>query len=94
MADLLHVTDEKSWDAAQRQGGYGVPEGGFIHLCTEEQLAFVLEVHFAGRGTLLLLHVDSEGRDVRWEHSEPGMDPFPHLYEPLPVEAVTRVERV
>ncbi len=94
MADLLHVTDEASWAAAQRHGGYDLPAGGLIHLCTEDQLAFVLEVHFAGRGALVVLHLESDGRDVRWERSEPGMEPFPHLYEKLPADAVTRIERI
>ena len=93
MAWLLHVIGIDEWDAAQ-PNGLACPAGGFIHLCTAEQLPFVLERHFAGRQQLVVLHVDAEELDVRWEVSEPGMDPFPHLYENLPVGLVRRADWV
>ncbi len=75
---LLHVTTAEGWAAAQAAGVLGaVP---FLHLCTEAQLGFVLERHFGGRGGLTVLEIDPLGLDVRWEASEPGMAPFPHLY--------------
>lgn len=88
MAELLHVTDPASWAAASAAGGIACPAGGFIHLCTEAQLDFVLGRHFAGRQALLLLRLDPAGLDVRWEASEPAMPPFPHLYGDLPAGAV------
>ena len=94
MADLLHVTTEAGWTAAQRQGSIACPPDGFIHLCTAEQLPFVLGRHFAGRALLLILRLDPAGLDVRWEQSEPGMAPFPHLYEALPASAVRQAEPV
>jgi uncharacterized protein (DUF952 family) len=96
MADelLLHVTTAEDWGQAQRVGGYSQPEGGFIHLCTPAQLEFVLGRHFAGRTGLVVLRVDTAGSDVRWETSEPGMPPFPHLYGPLPAISVRGVEPV
>ncbi len=94
MAELLHVTDVAAWAEAQRAGRCDPPPGGFIHLCSPEQLAYVLERHFHGRTGLLILHLDPAGLDVRWEDSEPGMASFPHLYQALPAGAVTRVEPV
>jgi uncharacterized protein (DUF952 family) len=94
MQALLHVTTAPAWESAQAAHGCEPPEGGFIHLCTPEQLAFVLARHFAGRTGLLVLHLDPAGLDVRWEMSEPGMAPFPHLYGRLPVAAIRRVEPV
>lgn len=88
MADLLHVMTEDAWAAAQCQGGVACPPGGFIHLCTAEQLEFVLARHFAGRTGLLALRLDPAGLDVRWEASEPGMADFPHLYGALPVRVI------
>lgn len=40
-----------------------------------------------------MLVVDSERvpAPVRFEAPEPGADEFPHIYGPLPVEAVTEV---
>jgi uncharacterized protein (DUF952 family) len=94
MDELLHVTTAEDWAAAQEVGGYGQPAGGFIHLCTPAQLPFVLERHFAGRSGLVVLTVDTAGSDVRWETSEPGMPPFPHLYGPLPAAAVLELRPV
>ena len=51
---------------------------------------------YAGRADLVLLRIDPArlGAPVRWEPGVPT-DPesmvFPHLYGPLPVEAVTSV---
>ena len=93
MGGLRHVTTPDACAAAQGTEGYRPPPGGFLHLCTPEQLAFVLERHFAGRTGLLVLHLDAAAlTEVRWEVSEPGMPPFPHLYSRLPASAVTLVE--
>ncbi len=84
---LLHVTTATGWAALQREGI--MQPNGFWHLCTLAQLPFVLERHFAGRTELVVLRLDPDRLgDVRWERSEPGMDPFPHLYGPLRTDAV------
>ncbi len=92
MGTLLHVTTRDAWAAAERDGGIAKPAGGFLHLCTETQLAFVLGRHFVGQTGLVLLRIDPSGLDVRWEASEPGMPPFPHLYAALPAAAVRAVD--
>ena len=89
---LLHVTTAAGWAAVRKAGGLGAEP--FVHLCTEEQLAFVLERFFPGRAGLVLVRIDPAGLDVRWEHSEPGMDPFPHLYGEAPLSAVVGTETV
>ena len=89
MDRFLHVTDAAGWAATQAAGS--IQDTPFLHLCTDAQLPFVLARHFAGRTGLLLLALDPEGLDVRWEGSEPGMDPFPHLYGPAPVSAFALV---
>ena len=89
---LLHVTTEAAWAEAGQDGAVPCPPEGFIHLCTEAQRGFVLERHFAGRGALLVLHVDPAGLDIIWEESEPGMTSFPHLYEALPLSSVLQIE--
>ena len=92
MDTLLHVTTAQAWHEAQANGAYACPAGSFIHLCTPAQLQFVLGRHFPGRTGLLLLRLDPAGLDIRFEPSEPGMAPFPHLYGELPTEAVLGVE--
>ncbi len=94
---LLHVTSAEAWAKAEQSGLHAPPmlaQDGFLHLCTPAQLDYVLGRHFAGR-TGLVLHIDPARLvDLRWETSEPGRDAFPHLYGPLPVAAVLRVEPV
>ena len=95
---LLHVMPAEAWRDV-RDDPYvppGLARDGFVHLCTPGQLAFVLARHFAGRASLVALHLDPAwlGSPVRWEPSEPGMAPFPHLYGPIPRAAVLCVAAV
>lgn len=93
-APLLHVLPVAAWRAAgDPYAPPGLARDGFVHLCTLDQLAFVLARHFAGQADLVALHLDPAllGSPVRWEASEPGMAPFPHLYGPIPRAAVLRV---
>lgn len=62
---------------------------GFIHLSTAAQLTATVDRHFAGQDGLQVAEVDLEalGDAVRWEPSRGGED-FPHLYGPLPLDAV------
>ena len=68
---------------------------GYIHLSTAEQAQETLDKHFAGQTGLWLAAVDLEamGDAVRWEPSRGGQL-FPHLYAPLPLEAVTAYSEV
>lgn len=64
----------------------------FLHCCTEAQLGFVLQRHFAGRSGLWVVRFDPaaiEGR-IEWVRSEPDQDAFPHLYGEI-VVALARV---
>ena len=62
---------------------------GYIHLSTAAQLAGTLDRHVAGRADLARggVDLDALGEAVRWEPSRGG-DLFPHLYAPLPLDAV------
>lgn len=85
MQQLCHVTTAAA--LAEAEGKLRATP--FLHLCTEEQLPFVLARHFAGVAGLVVLRFDPalvEG-EIVWESSEPGMDPFPHLYGALPITA-------
>ncbi len=65
---------------------------GYIHLSCASQLAATLDRHFSGIEGLMLAAVDLSllGDTVRWEPSRGGQL-FPHIYGPLPVEAVVSV---
>lgn len=99
IATLVHLCPAADWSAAQARG-HVHPESlervGFVHLSTPAQVHLPANRLFRGRHDLVLLHIDP-GRlcsPVRWEPGVPT-DPesmlFPHLYGPLPVEAVTEV---
>jgi uncharacterized protein (DUF952 family) len=62
---------------------------GYIHMSTAPQLAETIRRHFAGHDELAIVAVDLEalGDAVKWEVSRGG-DHFPHLYGPLPLDAV------
>ena len=85
------------WQEAERNGAFaGAPvdlADGFIHLSTAGQVAETAAKHFAGQGDLVLVTVRQErlGTALRYEPSRGGAL-FPHLYGPLPLAAVDRVE--
>ena len=91
---LCHVTDEAGWRASQVSRA--VSSEPFLHCCKAEQLAFVLQRHFAGRLDLLVLRFEAAplADAIRWVKSEPDQEPFPHLYAPLPVALITQVDQV
>jgi uncharacterized protein (DUF952 family) len=101
---ILHLTELSLWDAAREQGAYTMStrgrtlaEEGFIHCSTRTQLPAVaafLYDSYGGPDELVVLVVDPERLDVpvKYEAPEPGGEAFPHVYGPIPVDAVVRVE--
>ena len=92
---ILSVAD---WAAAQQAGRFDGSaddrRDGFIHFSDGEQVTGTAAKYFAGQSGLVLLTVDP-GRlaDLRWEKSR-GDALFPHLYGPLELAAVGRVDRL
>jgi len=80
---IFHITTPERWQAAA--GTYWTGDEPFIHFSFESQLADAAARHYAGVRGLIVLVVDPDGLDVRVENG------FPHLYEPLPVDAVVEV---
>jgi uncharacterized protein (DUF952 family) len=92
---LLHLITAADWEQARARGTLAPTHGAaFVHLSTAEQVTRPADRLFAGRTDLLLLALDPDGLDVRFE---PGMpyDPldmlFPHAYGTVPVSAVVAV---
>ncbi len=95
---IYKILTQAEWRAAEAAGeftGSAVDlADGYIHFSTAEQVRETAAKHFAGQSGLLLLHVDATRLDpqaLRFEPSRGGAL-FPHLYAPLPVECVTRVD--
>ena len=94
MSNLIYkVCGAAEWQAAVARGRYdGSPDDqrdGFIHFSTAAQVRDTAARHFAGQADLLIVAVDAGalGAALRWEPSRGG-DLFPHLYGPLPLDAV------
>ena len=96
-ADTIYkVVKSDLWTSAEQVGQFTGAEidltDGFIHFSTADQLATTLRLHFAGQEDLVLVAVDAQflvGQIV-YEPSRGG-DLFPHLYAPLPMDAVLSV---
>ncbi len=95
MSDTMvyHCCPAEAWRAARAQGVYsGSPDDrrdGFIHFSNHAQVRTSTAIHRAGQAGLVLLVVSADklGPALKWEPSRGGQL-FPHLYGPLPVDAV------
>jgi uncharacterized protein (DUF952 family) len=91
---LFHIAEAAVWQAA---GQEYVPPAyaaeGFIHLSCRDQLAGVGERYYRGVPGLVLLEIRYEtvAERLRWEPSPATGEDFPHLYGPLPRDAVVSV---
>jgi uncharacterized protein (DUF952 family) len=96
MPTIYKILPASLWQDAHRAGVFhGSPvdlADGYIHFSTSEQAAETAAKHFAGQRDLVLLHVETEalGDALKWEPSRGGAL-FPHLYAPL---AITHIKRV
>ncbi len=94
---VYKIASAALWRQAQDRGRFdGAPidiEDGFIHFSTATQVEETAAKHFPGRDDLLLIAVDAKrlGDGLRFEPSRGGAL-FPHLYAPLPLDAVVSVK--
>ncbi len=97
MSSLYKIVPAALWRQAERNGVFHGSEvdrrDGFIHFSTAAQVAETAARHFAGQHDLLLVNVD--GADLGgalklgpWR----GGALFPHLYGPLALNTVRKVE--
>jgi uncharacterized protein (DUF952 family) len=94
---IYKISPQDPWAEAEHKGAFtGAPidlADGFIHFSTAEQLRETARRHFAGQDDLLLVAVATDRLEsaLKYEPSRGG-DLFPHLYGPLPVDAVLWVK--
>jgi uncharacterized protein (DUF952 family) len=94
---IYKIAPASLWRQAQDKGRFeGAPidlTDGFIHFSTKEQAEATAMKHFKGQANLLLIAVDRErlGDDLRFEPARDG-GLFPHLYAPLPFDALVFVK--
>jgi uncharacterized protein (DUF952 family) len=88
------IMSAQDWSGMQASGRYLGSAvdlaDGYIHMSAPDQVAATAARHYAGRSDLVLLSVALDGFDeaLVWEASRGGAL-FPHLYAPLPIEAIT-----
>ena len=91
---IYKICDASLWEDAERNRvftGAGIDiEDGYIHLSTVRQLAETARLHFHNRSGQVLVTVDADKLDIKWEPSRGG-DLFPHLYQALSLDAVIDV---
>ena len=93
---LFHLALAEDWKAASLSGQYDMStrglrldQVGFIHLSWREQVAATFERFYADAESVLLLTIDAARltAPLRADAIASG-ELFPHLYGPLPLEAV------
>lgn len=99
-ADLHHVARRSDWEEALRRGdayrwstvGRSVEDVGFLHCSFGHQVLDTIARHLSGEPDLVVLRIDPglTGAELRVETAEHG-ESYPHLYGPLPIEAVREV---
>ena len=96
---LFHLALKDDWQVAQASGSYRVStrgmtleQVGFIHCSWQEQVNTTFERFYADAGDVLLLKIDAAAVDAPLRADAiPTGELFPHLYGPLPLEAVRSV---
>ena len=100
---IYHLTEPDRWQRSLAEGvhtgstrGVELAQEGYIHCSTAEQWPGVVERFYGDVTELLLLHVDEGKLDVPLVYEQLGdaPEPFPHIYGPMPIAAVVKVERL
>ena len=102
---LYHLALREEWQAARVASTYrrstrglALEQVGFIHASYAHQVPGTFERFYRDAGAVVLLVIDPNrlkqaGVAVRPEPAPQSGELFPHLYGPLPLEAVVLVER-
>jgi len=101
---VFHIAERAAWETCARLAEYRTPSlesEGFIHCSTRAQVLETASRYYRGRTDLLLLRLDAVrlAPELRYEPPAPprpdaGYALFPHLYGPLPTEAVLAVHAI
>ncbi|MDY7106840.1 MAG: DUF952 domain-containing protein [Actinomycetota bacterium] len=90
---LLHITTRSAWgDARAAYRAASLDDEGFIHCSWPHQVVATTERWYADADDLVLLVIQPDRvRPVLREEASTGGEPFPHVYGPVPVDAVIDV---
>ncbi|WP_344857737.1 DUF952 domain-containing protein [Amycolatopsis ultiminotia] len=96
---IIHICSRAEWDAVPAEGQYraaSLDDVGFIHCSDPGTVALPANSLYRDRADLVLLEVDPTrvNAQVRWEDGVPAHPDgiwFPHVYGPIPRNAVVAV---
>ena len=96
---IYHVVNKSNWQKAVQQGFYeaeSLATEGFIHTSKVHQVAGVLDRYYKGQSNLLVLHIDEHKltSPFTYEIAASVNEKFPHIYGPLNLDAVLKVEEL
>ena len=103
---VFHIATASDWEEAQSRGSYTtstygrtLEEVGFIHAARHDQWGLVKRKYFAEvYEPLVLLEIETDRLGsvvVLDEQPYPGAEvTYPHIYGPVPADAVVRVRDV
>jgi len=102
-ADLYHIALRSDWEAATGNGEYTIStrgrslaDEGFIHCSFAEQVDATADRFYADVDDAVVLRIDPRrltSRIVVEDLAGTG-EQFPHVYGPIPVDAVVEVRRL
>jgi len=94
---LLHIAHGDEWVRAQENGLYwtgSLHDQGYIHCSYPHQVIEVANSIYREQRGLVLLHIDPDRLDSRVVEEDGGSgELYPHVYGPINVGAVVKVER-
>ena len=96
-SEIYKIIDKDEWATAEAAGvfkGASIDlRDGYIHFSTAAQATETAALHFTEQEGLVLVSVSTKelGDALKWEASRGG-DLFPHLYAPLEMRHVARVD--
>ena len=97
MSKVFKICEKEEWESIKNndffEGSKIDQIDGFIHFSTSEQVKETLEKYFKSKNQLYLLEVNTDNLGLVWEVSR-NNQLFPHLYEPLPLSAITRIYQI
>ncbi len=96
MIPIYHLTTLAQWDRVKDEAEYradSLDREGFIHTSTAAQVEGSANRYYAGEPAIMVLKLNPSkiNPPVKWEESSHSPDPFPHIFGPLNLNAVSDV---
>ncbi len=94
---ILHIIRNQEWQSAKQSGIYknkSLEDEGFIHCSNENQVCKVANNHYKDEEDVLLLYIEETKlvSKVICEDLYQLGEKYPHIYGPINLDAVIKVE--